>query len=35
MEADEIEKERGVILEEWRLGLGASERMREKYFPSF
>ncbi|MDD3812410.1 MAG: insulinase family protein [Bacteroidales bacterium] len=33
MEADEIEKERGVILEEWRLGLGASERMREKYFP--
>lgn len=29
----EIEKERGVILEEWRLGRGAQQRMRDKYFP--
>ena len=26
-EADEIDKERGVVLEEWRLGLGADARM--------
>ena len=30
---DEINKERGVVLEEWRTGLGAEERMRKKYFP--
>lgn len=29
----EIDKERGVILEEWRLGLGAEDRMRKKSFP--
>jgi zinc protease len=29
----EIDKERGVVLEEWRLGKGAEERMRNKYFP--
>ncbi|MEI6764059.1 MAG: insulinase family protein [Bacteroidota bacterium] len=29
----EIDKERGVITEEWRLGLGADDRMRKKYFP--
>ncbi len=29
----EIEKERGVVIEEWRLGQGAEERMRDKYFP--
>ena len=29
----EINKERGVITEEWRLGLGADDRMRQKYFP--
>ncbi|OIN59002.1 M16 family metallopeptidase [Arsenicibacter rosenii] len=29
----EIDKERGVILEEWRLGRGAQQRMRDKYFP--
>jgi len=29
----EIEKERGVILEEWRLGLGAGERISNKQFP--
>lgn len=30
---DEIDKERGVVLEESRLGKGAGERMRNKYFP--
>ncbi|WP_128546581.1 M16 family metallopeptidase [Larkinella soli] len=29
----EIDKERGVVLEEARLGRGAGQRMREKYFP--
>jgi zinc protease len=29
----EIDKERGVIEEEWRLGLGADDRMQEKYIP--
>ena len=29
----EIDKERGVILEEWRLGLGADERMQDTQFP--
>ncbi|GAA4448568.1 insulinase family protein [Nibrella saemangeumensis] len=29
----EIDKERGVVLEEWRSGRGAAQRMREKYFP--
>jgi len=30
---EEIDKERGVILEEWRLGLGADSRMQEKVMP--
>jgi zinc protease len=30
---EEIDKERGVVLEESRLGKGANERMRNKYFP--
>ena len=30
---EEIDKERGVIMEEWRLSKGAQERMRQKYFP--
>ncbi|XOV93610.1 MAG: M16 family metallopeptidase [Bacteroidota bacterium] len=30
---EEIDKERGVVLEEYRLGLGASERMRKNYLP--
>jgi zinc protease len=30
---DEIDKERGVILEEWRLGLGAGERIQDQQFP--
>jgi zinc protease len=29
----EIEKERGVIMEEWRLGRGAGARMTDKLFP--
>lgn len=32
-EPTEIDKERGVIVEEWRLGRGADARMRDKYFP--
>ena len=30
---EEIDKERGVVLEEWRLGLGADERIRDAQFP--
>jgi len=33
MEEEEIDKERGVIIEEWRIGLGADERMMQKYLP--
>jgi zinc protease len=29
----EIGKERGVLVEEWRLGRGAGQRMRDKYLP--
>jgi zinc protease len=29
----EIEKERGVVLEEWRLGQGAASRVRDQQFP--
>ena len=29
----EIDKERGVIMEEWRLGRGAEGRLRDKQFP--
>lgn len=29
----EIDRERGVVLEEWRLGQGAGNRMRRKQFP--
>jgi len=32
-EPEEIDKERGVIIEEWRLGQGAATRMRDKQFP--
>ncbi len=32
LEPEEIDKERGVVLEELRLGLGAQERMRNQYF---
>lgn len=33
MDDKEIDKERGIITEEWRMGLGADDRMRKKYFP--
>lgn len=33
LEDNEIDKERGVIVEEWRLGLGAEERMMTKFVP--
>ena len=29
----EIDKERGVVIEEWRGGLGAGSRIRDKQFP--
>lgn len=29
----EVDKERGVVMEEWRLGQGAFERMNRKYWP--
>ncbi len=32
-EGEEIDKERGVVMGEWRSGLGAQERMRDKWFP--
>ena len=31
--SDEIDKERGVVLEEYRLGLGADKRMMSNYLP--
>jgi len=33
LDSEEIDKERGVVIEEWRLGQGASTRLRDKYFP--
>lgn len=33
LDEGEIDKERGVIVEEWRLGLGAEDRMQAKYIP--
>src|SRR6185369_6864904 len=33
LDPDEINKERGVVLEELRLGRGGEQRMRDKYFP--
>jgi zinc protease len=30
---EEIDKERGVVIEEWRLGRGAGQRLRDKTFP--
>ena len=32
-DAGDIEKERGVVIEEWRLGRGADARMRDQQFP--
>lgn len=31
---DEIDKERGVVIEEWRLGQGAQGRLRDKLIPA-
>ena len=33
LEGEEIDKERGVVVSEWRTGLGASERMRQAWWP--
>ncbi len=33
-EEEEIDKERGVIYEEWRQGRGAAARMRDEWFPT-
>ena len=33
LDTAEINKERGVVLEEWRLGRGAQQRMRDKFLP--
>lgn len=33
METDAIDSERGVIIEEWRMGLGADDRIRKKVLP--
>ncbi len=30
---EEIDKERGVVIEEWRMGRGPSQRMLDKYLP--
>ncbi len=32
-ETTEIDKERGVVVEEWRLGRGADARLQDKFFP--
>ena len=33
LDGKEIDKERGIIVEEWRLGLGAQDRMMKKFLP--
>ena len=33
MSQEEVDKERGVVVEEWRGGLGAGSRIRDKQFP--
>jgi zinc protease len=33
LDPTEIDKERGVVLEEKRLGKGAAERMQQQYWP--
>jgi zinc protease len=34
LDPEEIEAERGVVIEEWRLGRGAGARIREQQFPA-
>lgn len=33
IEPEEVDKERGVVIEEWRLGRGAGARVRDEQFP--
>src|SRR5690606_14834137 len=33
LDTTEVRKERGVVIEEWRLGQGSAERMRQQIFP--
>ncbi len=33
LDPEEVERERGVVLEEWRLGRGADQRIRDQQFP--
>ena len=33
-DSTEVAKERGVVVEEWRAGKGAADRMREQYWPT-
>ncbi len=33
LDTAEVRKERGVVIEEWRLGQGSAERMRQQIFP--
>lgn len=33
LNGEDIDSERGVVIEEWRLGRGASQRMRDQWFP--
>lgn len=33
LDSSEIDKERGVVIEEWRIGQGAQRRMLDKYLP--
>jgi zinc protease len=33
LDPEEVQKERGVVLEELRIGKGADQRMRDRYFP--
>lgn len=33
LDPEEVVKERGVVLEEWRLGRGAGQRARDEHFP--
>ena len=33
LSSEEVDKERGVVIEEWRGGLGAGSRVRDKQIP--
>jgi zinc protease len=34
LDEEEIDRERGVVIEEWRTGRGANQRMRDQYLPT-